>query len=205
MCCGRIRRLASLDASRFGSCINTLPTCHSRVDYSAASGSVWRGLRADEVHERLMGLRLICALALVAALAGCAGLGGADDPARGPADAQVAVGNHHFSVWFDRKETTVFVKGGAGAGRALVSVLTLNAVTFIEPVSYWRAAAQAILTPIGCTVSELHALGDRSTWQVSYACPVGVDAVAEMEAHREEWRGGVSAPDPAASPSPPPP
>ena len=141
---------------------------------------------------------LVVVVAVASTVAACAGMGRIESYPHGFADAKVRVGSRAFSVWLHRKEPTVMVQRGfgAGMGQAFASGLTLNAVNLTEPMPYWKAAAQAVLTPIGCTVSDVYTLDNRSTWEARYTCPAGVDVDAYVEAHRDELRKGIEVPDP---------
>ena len=145
---------------------------------------------------RLRNLAAVTAAALT--VSACAGIGRMETYPHGFADAKVTVGKRHFSVWFHRSEPTVMVQRGMGSGmgQAMASGLTLNAVNFTEPMPYWKAAAQAVLTPLGCTVGDVYTLDNRSTWEAKYTCPTGTDVVAQVEAHRDEWRRGIAVADP---------
>ena len=55
-------------------------------------------------------------------------------------------------------------------GQAMASGMTLNAVNFAEPMPYWKAAAQAVVGPLGCTVGDVYSLDNRSSWEAKYTC-----------------------------------
>ena len=135
------------------------------------------------------------AMSVFAAIAGCAGDGRLRSYPQSSQDADVMVRGHRFFVWFHHRENTVMVQRGFGAslGQALGSTLTFNAVNLGEPASYWRAAAEAVVDQIGCTVDDVHMLDNRITWEASFTCPIGVDVDAAVKAHRTRWRAGVSA------------
>lgn len=44
------------------------------------------------------------------------------------------------------------------------------------PIQYWRQAAETLVGPAGCGISDVHALmKNGATWEATFVCPAGVD------------------------------
>ena len=153
-------------------------------------------------------MRLLVIALAAAALTGCAGMSRISTYNQTLADAKVTVGTRNYSLWIHPSDDSVLVQRGFGAamGQSVGEGLTLGAVNFTEPKPIWRAAAMGLLGPLGCTVTDVYTLDNSITWEAPFTCPPGVVPRDLKAARREEWRRGVTVPDPlrpAAAPEPP--
>lgn len=115
------------------------------------------------------------------------------------ADASVNVGGHPFAIWFHEEDPTILIQRGPGQSlnRALAQNWTMYANDQSEPEAYWRAAANAVLQPIGCQPVEV--TGADQMREVSFRCLEGVNVQQEVAARREQWRQGLRMDEPRAS------
>lgn len=120
-------------------------------------------------------------------------------PATWP-DADVMVGGARYQVWFHEADPTLLIQRGdpRPLGQLLASNYTIHAVdrSAAEPV--WRAAGDAVLSELGCAVTEVR--GADQVREASFACVGEVDVRAAVSVNRERWRRGVVAPAPSAAP-----
>lgn len=143
-------------------------------------------------------MRNLSAFVLAAAftMSGCASVQNTlSYPATFP-DADVWVGMHRYAIWFHPDRPTMLVQRGAPhqMGRALAENWTIYARDQSEPTLIWRTAADAVLQPIGCRVYDI--TGDDQMREMSYQCAEGVDALAAVGQHREQWRQGIRVANP---------
>lgn len=146
-------------------------------------------------------MRRLACLLLVVALVGCASMSRMMTYPHGLADAKVTVGHREFSIWFHTTDSTILIQRGFGGsmGHALGQGLSLGAVNMMEPQPIWRAAAEAVLGPIGCRITDIYTLDNDITWEAHYSCegPTPVPQ-AIVQSHRDSWRAGLAVPDPMA-------
>lgn len=139
------------------------------------------------------------ALLLVAAfaLSACASTQRTLSYDAGMPDADVYVGDQRFQVWFhDRDQTVLVVRGDSQAlGLLLAQNLTVYANDRSLGILWWGAAANAVLTQIGCYGTEV--TGADQMREIQYTCPQPVDVGAQVAQRREEWRRGVRVAAPA--------
>lgn len=107
------------------------------------------------------------------------------------ADAAVTVGGHPFAIWFHEEDPTILIQRGPGQqlNRALAENWTMYANDQSEPEAYWRAAANAVLQPIGCQATEV--TGADQMREVGFRCLDGVKVKQEVAARRAQWREGL--------------
>jgi hypothetical protein len=88
-------------------------------------------------------------------------------------DADVFVDNQRFQLWLLAQNATVYARD-----------------TTLGPF-WWGAAANAVLTQIGCYGVEVSEEERSQLREVSYTCPEPVDVATQGEQRRAEWRRGV--------------
>ena len=114
-------------------------------------------------------------------------------------DADVFVGNQRFQLWFHPRDQTILVQ--RGDPQPLGSLLAQNATIYANDATlgpfWWGAAANAVLTEIGCYGAQVSAEDRSQLREVTYTCPHPVDVGPQVAQHREEWRRGVHVPAPA--------
>ncbi|WP_395646999.1 hypothetical protein [Terricaulis sp.] len=117
-------------------------------------------------------------------------------------DADIAVGTHRYQAWFHERDATILLERGPPAPLAqmLAQNNTMYAADRSEAEPVWRAAADAVLQPLGCQATEI--TGADQMREVSYACAGAVNVGAEVAARRVEWRRGVRVDDPTIAASP---
>lgn len=138
---------------------------------------------------------------LLAGLVGLAACASAQRTLSYPAtwpDADVTVGAHRYQVWFHQAEPTVLIQRGVPRplGQLLAENVTIRAADQTESEPIWRAAADAVLQPMGCQAVEI--TGADQMREASYTCALPVDVAAEVANRRASWREGVRVPDPTA-------
>lgn len=140
-------------------------------------------------------------LAGLFALGACASTQRAMSYEGGNPDADVFVGNQRFQVWFHHEDQTVLVQ--RGDPQPLASLLAQNATIYANdatlPPLWWGAAANAVLTQIGCYGSEVSKAERTQLREVTYTCPEPVDVGAQIAQRRAEWRRGVHVEAPRVS------
>lgn len=139
------------------------------------------------------------ALLLVAALAlsACASTARTTLTYRGgTSDADVLVGDQRFQVWFHERDRTVLVIRGQPRTRAVLMAenMTIYANDRSLGILWWGAAANAVLTQLGCYATEV--TGADQMREVQYTCQQPVNVNREVAQRREEWRRGVAVPAP---------
>lgn len=117
-------------------------------------------------------------------------------------DADVTVGVHRYQVWFHDRDPTLLLQRGPPAPlpQTLAQNFTIYAADRSEAAPVWRAAADAVLQPMGCHATEI--TGADQMREVSYACAGTVDIGAEVAARRAGWQRGVRVDDPTAAVTP---
>ncbi len=110
-------------------------------------------------------------------------------------DAKVVVEGKTFKIWFHRKDHTLAIQRsfGASVGQSFVSGLTFNAINEMEAKPYWKAAAKAVLDQIGCQVTDVYSLDNRTSWEATYTCPADTDVIGQVLIHQSQWRAGIIA------------
>lgn len=142
-----------------------------------------------------------CALALTVALGSCASVGRAMSYGSDLADAKVSVGARQFAVWVHDVDRTLLINrnNGASMGQGLADGLTFGAAGGL-PAPLFRAAADAVLSTMGCKALDVYQLGGQGvSWEATYECPDGVDPRKEVATRRDAWRAGLTTPNPLLS------
>lgn len=136
---------------------------------------------------------LFAALAL---LAGCASTQRTLSYQASWPDADVTVGTHRYQVWFHDRDPTILLQRGPPAPlpQTLAQNYTIYAADRSEPEPVWRAAANAVLQPMGCEAREI--TGADQMREVTYTCATTVDMRMEVAARRGAWQRGVHVDDP---------
>lgn len=141
-------------------------------------------------------MKVIVAIAALAALAGCASAQRTlTYPATWP-DADVRVGTHRYQVWFHQSDPTILLQRGEPRqlGQLLAQNVTVYAADRSEPEIVWRAAADAVLQQLGCQAGEI--TGADQMREATYSCVPGVNVAEGVAQRREQWRQGVRVDDP---------
>ncbi|ANP46090.1 hypothetical protein [Candidatus Viadribacter manganicus] len=114
----------------------------------------------------------------------------------GMPDADVFVGDQRFQIWFhDRTQRVLVVRGQPRAlGLLMAENMTIYANDRSLGILWWGAAANAVLTPMGCYGTEV--TGADQMREVEYTCPQPVDVRAQLPQRRVVWRRGVHVPAP---------
>jgi len=139
-----------------------------------------------------MNIRALLAASLFA-LGACASTQRTLSYNAGYPDADVFVDNQRFQVWFHDTDQTVLVQ--RGDPQPLGSLLAQNATIYssdraLGPL-WWGAAANAVLTQIGCYGAEVRGEDQPQVREIAYTCPDPVDVAAQVDERRETWRRGV--------------
>lgn len=115
----------------------------------------------------------------------------------GMSDADVYVGDQRYQVWFHDRDQTVLVLRGdpRPLGQLMAENLTVYANDRSPGILWWGAAANAVLTQIGCYGTEV--TGSDQMREIQYTCPQPVDVRTQVQQRREEWRRGVRVAAPA--------
>ncbi|MGE0595870.1 MAG: hypothetical protein AB7P07_05880 [Hyphomonadaceae bacterium] len=118
-------------------------------------------------------------------------------------DADIYVGGYRYAAWFHPSDPTLLLQRGAphSLGRALVQNWTVYSNDASEPSVVWRAAADAVLQPIGCQTTEI--TGADQIREITYSCMQGVNVMAAVGQYRQQWRQGVRVDDPTQRQSQP--
>ena len=144
-------------------------------------------------------MRLALTIVALLMLASCAGMSRMGSYGYELADAKVRVGHREYSLYFHPTDATILIQRGFGAamGQATVEGLTLNAVNMTEPAPIWRAAADAVLSEVGCRTVDVYTLDNSITWEATYACDAGGTVSANLIAsNRPRWRTGLQVESP---------
>lgn len=143
-----------------------------------------------------MALRTIL-LASLLALGACASTQRTLSYRAGMPDADVFVGDDRYQVWFHDRDQTVLVLRGEPRplGQLMAQNMTVYAQDRSPGILWWGAAANAVLTQIGCYGTEV--TGADQMREIEYVCPQPVDVQTAVAARREEWRRGVRVAAPA--------
>lgn len=147
---------------------------------------------ADASRVRFGPMRVFTLGAVAALLLAACATGPANSYGDRSADARVQVQRRWYSVWVHPTANTLLIQRDAKAvaGQMLLNSVTLNSSPSLDPETDWRAVAENIVKPLGCTSSEPLAVGNDVTREASFACPDGVDLRAAMVAQREALRRG---------------
>lgn len=137
-----------------------------------------------------MALRALL-LASLLALGACASTQRTLSYRAGMPDADVFVGEDRYQVWFHDRDQTVLVLRGEPRplGQLMATNMTVYAQDRSPGILWWGAAANAVLTQIGCYGTEV--TGADQMREIEYVCPQPVDVQSTIAARREEWRRGV--------------
>lgn len=124
-------------------------------------------------------------------LAGCASTQRTLSYNAGMPDADVYVGEQRYQVWFHERDQTVLVQRGdpRPLGQLLAQNMTIYAADTSPGILTWGAAANAVLTQIGCYGTEV--TGSDQMREIAYTCPQAVDVNAQVAQRRADWRRGV--------------
>jgi hypothetical protein len=135
----------------------------------------------------------LAALLALVALGGCTTFSRLASYGSRMADAKVSVDGKAFSIWVHPADNDLLVQRALGAamGQGFVSGLSLNSVNLMDPKPYWKRAAELITAPLGCTVTDIYTLDNRTSWEAPYACPPGVDLRAKVAEQRAALRAGA--------------
>ncbi len=126
------------------------------------------------------------------ALGGCASLDRMASYGNHFADAKVKVDGRGFNIWVHPVDNDLLIQRSLGAamGQGFVEGLTFNSLNLMEAKPVWKAAAEQITGPLGCTVTDAYTLDNRTSWEAPFTCPAGVDLRAIVHAERPELRLG---------------
>lgn len=140
-------------------------------------------------------------LALVAlfTLSACASTQRTLSYSAGWPDADVMVGEQRYQVWFHERDATVLVQRGdpRPLGQLLAQNLTVYSQDRSPGILVWGAAANAVLSEIGCSPTEV--TGADQMREVAYQCAPGTNVQAAVAQNRARWQQGVRVPAPAAT------
>jgi hypothetical protein len=144
-------------------------------------------LGAEESGMRLLALLFISALTVTA----CASTQRTLSYPAGMPDADVMVGAARYQVWFHDRDSTVLVQRGEPRplGQLLAQNLTVYSQDTSPGILTWGAAANAVLSQIGCAPTEV--TGADQMREIAFQCQPGVDVQAAVAQHRAQWRQGV--------------
>ncbi|MGD9967981.1 MAG: hypothetical protein AB7T59_15785 [Hyphomonadaceae bacterium] len=111
-------------------------------------------------------------------------------------DADVYVGADRYQVWFHERDQTVLVLRGEprSLGLLMAQNMTVYANDRSPGILWWGAAANAVLTQLGCYGTEV--TGADQMREIQYVCREPVDVQAQVAQRRDEWRRGVRVPPP---------
>lgn len=100
----------------------------------------------------------------------------------GQADARVPMGQTAFNIWVHKHRPTVLLEPAA-------KTVFSGGGHYPDPV--WRIVAEAFVSPIGCTISQVRPLSRAgAAWEATYTCPAGVDLIALAAAQRDSLKHG---------------
>lgn len=135
-------------------------------------------------------------IVVLGALAGCASTRRPFTYPQTWPDADVVVGTHRYQVWFHDADPTILLERGDPASLAhmLSQNMTLYAGDLSEPEPVWRAAADAVLRPIGCQATRIVGAGQMR--EAYYECAGSVNVPEQVGRRRSRWRDGVRVEDP---------
>lgn len=134
---------------------------------------------------------IVLALALVLALGGCAaGFSRALSYGNRFADARFDLAGQEYTAWVHPTDSTIMLQNGYGAavGAGVADGLGVGVDAKFDQ---WRAAAERLVAPTGCSVENLRPLDQAIMWEFDYRCPDGVDLRAMIMAQRDELRDGA--------------
>ncbi len=142
---------------------------------------------------------VIAVLAL--GVAGCAGMGRMMSYGSDWADAKVTVGTREFAIWVHDADRTLLINrnNGAAMGQGMMEGLTFGGVNGNLPAPIWRAAANGVLSTMGCRAVDVYTLDNSVSWEATYECPDGVDPRQLVADRRDAWRQGIAVADPLQS------
>lgn len=116
----------------------------------------------------------------------------------GMPDADVMVGSGRYQVWFHERDSTVLVQRGdpRPLGQLLAQNLTVYSQDTSPGILTWGAAANAVLSQIGCSPTEV--TGSDQMREIAFQCQPGVDVQSAVAQRRAQWRQGVRVEAPVA-------
>ena len=196
-----LRRLAPALGTTPGTLLDHAPT-----DLPADVLDVWTNIPEDRRAQALdvlrtfrtgdRRMRALVGVLLAAGLAtsGCvSGLGRMNEYGKHLADAKTKVGRDTFSMWVHPKEDSILIQKGFGAsmGQSFMEGASLGTAHLQARKTIWEAAANWLVTPLGCKTTDAYSIDNRITWEATYTCPAGVDLRGEVASHRTSLRQGV--------------
>lgn len=97
--------------------------------------------------------------------------------------ASVALNGQSYRVAVHPKEPLILLQVGFAGARKLRGV---------DHAPVFRAAAETLVAPVGCTITDLDPLGPgrSGTFEARYSCPEGVDLRALFHAQRRALERG---------------
>lgn len=110
-------------------------------------------------------------------------------------DARTEVDGKGYNLFVHPVDDTILVQRGVGAamGQSFVEGATFGIVSLQEPMPIWRRAAEWLVAPVGCTISEIYEL-ERISWEAPFACPDDVDLRQQVRDHQSTLREGQPLP-----------
>lgn len=129
---------------------------------------------------------------MLSALGGCASYSRLASYGNHLADANVYVDGKAYSIWVHPTDDDLLVQRGfAGAmGQSFVEGMTFGGVAPMAPKPVWRRAAELLTKPLGCAVTDVYSIDNRTSWEAPYSCPPGVDLRAKVDQQRVALRAG---------------
>jgi hypothetical protein len=101
----------------------------------------------------------------------------------GLSDATVTVGSHTFRIYVHPRDDTLLIQ-------AAMKDMGANPSKWL--LREWRTAAETLVTPVGCGISEVRAMARMgASWEATYVCPPGVDLRALIKAQRHDLQQGA--------------
>lgn len=138
-------------------------------------------------------LRAVAVIAACVALAGCGGR--LAEYGFELADAKTNVDGQAFTLWAHPREDVVLVQrdGVALMGQSAVEGASWGIANLKEPEQVWRKAAEWLLEPPGCSITQFYEMG-RTAYEAAYVCPDGLILRDVMQQHRARLREGIPLP-----------
>ena len=102
------------------------------------------------------------------------------------ADAKVILNGRTFEITVHGKRDTMMLQPTMGGA------WSLSDPPGKWPLPVWRKAAEAFVSPAGCGISDIVALGIKTagTWEATFVCPAGIDLHELVAEQRVELRRG---------------
>jgi hypothetical protein len=139
-------------------------------------------------------MRVVLVVLAAVSLGGCvSGLGRMSSYGNRLADAKTTVAGHGFSLWVHPVEDAILVQRAAGPaiGQGVLEGLSFGTANLMDAKPYWKQAAESLTSPLGCAVTDVYTLDNRTTWEAPYTCPKGVDLRGAVMSQRDALRLGV--------------